>query len=580
MQHHNHGGHLGHPGHNQEQSTEAISSVMHFAADIDDDLLVDEPVGTPESFDPFNEAHGRVSDLGFGDNSHNAAKHSKPLGLKHTRKAELGNDSSAFMEGFGAFGGCAPKNVDKFLDNLEASKAARENAFGILEKYLHHARIETGPVTTYSHEAGGCQFLGYNVKNLVQWGGLGTMWATGTVFTMDVGVLVIVSIVTSMFGLMTIGLIVCNEKDVLAALEIKQLEDLSQTFNILVPLVLGLYVSVELTRWWALRVDAIGALFDAIVNVCMISACVLPGEKFARSRELVTKWSMASIILLIKAARYKEDFDDIHLKGLLSRDEFHRLEDYDEYSRAMIMWCWILRLLQESFVYARGPLPLAVHVDCIEEVCESARNGIQTVHTYLQTQLPFAYVHLITVIVNVNTFIVCVKSSVVGSIAYATGSYERFVKELITLLLVTTLYQGLLSISYVIHDPFGEDSLDFPLHTFTEYVARITSDVLKAQESYPGTPGNAGFRARAQSDGMGGVTKEMEVVNAAVASAVVEAQEFQRFANKLASQFDEAASNVAQLRDAIADAQWCRSSEANALRGHVFHDPSKDVVWC
>merc|ERR1712146_663470 len=41
--------------------------------------------------------------------------------------------------------------------------------------------------------------------------------------------------------------------------------------------------------------------------------------------------------------------------------------------------------------------------------------------------------------------------------------------QMVYLFAVPLLYQGLLSISYVIHDPFGEDLLDFPIMAFQEY---------------------------------------------------------------------------------------------------------------
>merc|ERR1712070_1355857 len=41
--------------------------------------------------------------------------------------------------------------------------------------------------------------------------------------------------------------------------------------------------------------------------------------------------------------------------------------------------------------------------------------------------------------------------------------------QMVYLFAVPLLYQGLLSVSYVIHDPFGEDLLDFPVMAYQEY---------------------------------------------------------------------------------------------------------------
>jgi len=446
---------------------------------------------------------------------------------------------------------------------------------GVLERYTQYARFESGMVATYYYGfAGRVKLVWYDLKSLVQIGGVATMWVRGTYFTMDRGALVLMSAVVSVFWMMTMGLILCNDRASLAKYDSTDLEQFAILLNIFVPLVLGLYVSLEMKRWWAMRVDALGRVFDATINVCMLAACALPDDCHRNTRDLVAKWSMASIVLLVKAARYNDDFDDLHQKGYLSRLEFHRLQEYDEYGRAMIMWCWVLRLMQETMYHAHGPLPLCLHLGMVEEMCCNARDGIQEVHTYLQTQLPFAYVHLITIIVNVNTIVVCLKSSVVCSIAYASGNFQRVLYEFTTLLIVTTLYQGLLSISYVIHDPFGEGTLDFPMSSLIEYVAGTAGDVLRAQHLYPGTPtihkvdpntkkgwvpdkNASATRARCDTD-----QATAGVVNAAIERAKQEVAEYKLFAAKLAAQFNQAADNVAQLHDAIDEAQSRRSTDA------------------
>merc|ERR1740133_434649 len=48
--------------------------------------------------------------------------------------------------------------------------------------------------------------------------------------------------------------------------------------------------------------------------------------------------------------------------------------------------------------------------------------------------------------------------------------YSQCVNQVLFLLVVPSLYQGLLGISHVIHDPFGEDLLDFPVMAFQEYM--------------------------------------------------------------------------------------------------------------
>merc|ERR1719316_1241059 len=98
-----------------------------------------------------------------------------------------------------------------------------------------------------------------------------------------------------------------------------------------------------------------------------------------------------------------------------------------------------------------------------------ARNGISIIWTYLRTQLPFAYVHLVTFLVNLNNLVVAVKCGMVLSMAIKATAWSQCVNQVLFLFIVPPLYQGLLGISHVIHDPFGEDLLDFPVMAFQEY---------------------------------------------------------------------------------------------------------------
>merc|ERR550537_907015 len=195
---------------------------------------------------------------------------------------------------------------------------------------------------------------------------------------------------------------------------------------------------------------------------------------------------MASIFLLVKAAREDPKDQDLVEKGLLSADEVGKLEGISPDGRAMVMWAWIMRLSQETFESARGPRPHAPKLMMVFNQCIAARNGIQCIHTYLKTQLPFAYAHLLTLLVNVNNLVVSIKCGAVFIVALANDDHQTMGYQFLMLMLVPCLYHGLLSISYVIQDPFGEDVLDFPIAAFVEYVAQCCDAALIGQEVYPG----------------------------------------------------------------------------------------------
>merc|ERR1719375_2599378 len=104
----------------------------------------------------------------------------------------------------------------------------------------------------------------------------------------------------------------------LESIDTNSLEALAKHINAFVPFCLALYVSLTLQRWWALRVDALGKLYDSFSNICMIVSCELRGEEWHQARDQVAKYGMASIELLVKAARANKDLITLVEKDLIT----------------------------------------------------------------------------------------------------------------------------------------------------------------------------------------------------------------------------------------------------------------------
>jgi len=133
------------------------------------------------------------------------------------------------------------------------------------------------------------KILRYSSKKLVKYTALGTLLANGTVFTMDTTALK--NVVVQLFVLlMTAAVTICinlHDLSQLKSLDFKGLQQLSSITNQLVPFCLAYYVSLSLNRWWALRVDALGKVFDAFENVAMLVSGELHDKKWQDLRNLL-----------------------------------------------------------------------------------------------------------------------------------------------------------------------------------------------------------------------------------------------------------------------------------------------------
>lgn len=295
------------------------------------------------------------------------------------------------------------------------------------------------------------------------------------------------------------------------AMNTESVETLFRYVNFMVPLVLGFYIGLTLERWWALRVEAIGKLCDCAHDVTLQVGAFLPDDEEVTKR--VRRWSMASVSLVMLAARGQTDLGHVISSMQLEEQEAESLEPISLYGRPMVMWAWISRLSNESMSKCKGPAPHSNQVFLMLDICIKARNAIQRIYTYLQTPLPFAYVHCVGLLVDAMVCITTVKCSLVCMQAYNVepANYQRIAYELVAFVVVPLLYHGLMSVAVEIQDPFGDDMTDFPFSWFQHWHQEHLDAVLLGCRCFPWrewellsgqpqSPENKAFMAGLQGD--------------------------------------------------------------------------------
>jgi len=333
-------------------------------------------------------------------------------------------------------------------------------------------------------EGGFQKILRYDMRLLVKYSACATIFSKGTVFTMDI---VTVRTTASMVLLLLVVaggtlLIFIGNWDSLENLDVLPLDALADQVNAFVPFVLALFVSLTLTRWWALRVTALGKVFDSLANTCMIVASELNDLKWRDVRTGIMKYGMASVELLIQAAREDEEVDSLVKDDLLNDAEADFMKQYDTWQRPMVIWAWIMHVITDAMDHDKTP---SASRQAVIHQCTAARDGMANINMYLDTQLPFAYVHLITLLVNVQNILMALKSGLTFARAVPRNDPFVMVQQVLTTAIIVFIYQALLTISYTIMDPFGDDVLDFPVRAYKAYVASIVDAMMGAGRGCP-----------------------------------------------------------------------------------------------
>jgi len=268
-------------------------------------------------------------------------------------------------------------------------------------------------------------------------------------------------------------------------LDLDAVKALARQANALLPFVLALFISTSLARWWALRVTALGKVFDSLANTCMIVASELHDPRWWEVRNCVMKYGMASVELLVHAARDSDEVDTLSEQdlGLLTDTEVEFMQEYEDlWQRPMVIWAWILHIVTDAMDHGRVPTPSR---QAVIRQCLNARDGMAAINMFLDTQLPFAYVHLITLLVNTQNILMAIKAGLIFAMAVEEGSVFVMVQQVFSTAIIVFLYQAILSIAYMVSDPFGDDVLDFPIKAYKAYVASIVDAMMGASRGCP-----------------------------------------------------------------------------------------------
>merc|ERR1719331_6710 len=110
-------------------------------------------------------------------------------------------------------------------------------------------------------------------------------------------------------------------------------------------------------------------------------------------------------------------------------------------------------------VKCKGPEPHSNQVFNMAQLTVQARNAIQVFWTYLRTPLPFAYIHVVALLVDAMVCLITVKCSLICVQSYHSEprNFQRIAYEMVSFIFLPLLYHGLMSVTIEIQDPFGDD---------------------------------------------------------------------------------------------------------------------------
>lgn len=266
---------------------------------------------------------------------------------------------------------------------------------------------------------------------------------------------------------------------------IETLEHISGYFSFVVAILLGMCVSTAATRWWAMRNDCLGDLWSAISDINLLLATRFRSQRDRAMKEKILRLCLLSHRLLYAKARGNEgpaSMQGIIDCGLMTPDEAASLKD--ETGKAQIVWVWISTIFVEMKKSGKFDHWL---LGKLETSCSRATNAIIKSFTYIHTQIPFNYVHLlVTNVILSNALLVMKCGFVIGAEEMLTSSnHFLFAAQLLEVVIVPFMYHAILGLVSELENPFGTDEVDFPCLSYHVVMRNEGEIFIRKGESAP-----------------------------------------------------------------------------------------------
>jgi len=341
------------------------------------------------------------------------------------------------------------------------------------------------------------QIVRYDMNALADLRALGQPWSRGSIFQSPriwwqilVYILVALAVAAAFFFLIPDP----------AKIDYTSAKGLSGYFNMILPFLFGIYLNNIFSRWWAMRTQGIGMINNSVNNLCVILSSQCRGSRFVETQHTMLRYGLLSHELTFRIARRTDsDLSDLVSSGALTKEENDVLKDLAG-GKAQAVWVWIQMLWDNLF--KNGYIPSQVHMVVLGHIA-NGRQAAKLIRTHLNTQMPFAYTHLMACLVHINLFVLALQAGIViskciGKLQNRAGGKEvadvqaevLLITQFLYLTLIPLIYLGFLEFSNEIADPFGCDSNDFPRPALHHVMQDENESFFKMAEVMPAAIAN------------------------------------------------------------------------------------------
>jgi len=265
--------------------------------------------------------------------------------------------------------------------------------------------------------------------------------------------------------------------------------------TVIVGFMLGAYVGTSVNRWWAVRSDCIGGLWGAIDDMCLLLSSHMPSPSDHVYKERFLRLGLLSHALVLNQARGREDEKFLWRlveRGLMTEGELNVLKG--KCSKPQVVWVWISQLIHGLDREGKIRYP-QIMVPEFDAMCAKGRTAIGNTFAYIDTQLPYVWVHMLSVIVTLISCVISLKAGL--TLGYLIDeaqkhphvglSMSHVFSEVCHVIVLPFAFAAFMLLGGVLANPLGEDFMDFPGFAYHCFMRDENSCFIQAGEETPST---------------------------------------------------------------------------------------------
>lgn len=326
------------------------------------------------------------------------------------------------------------------------------------------------------------KLLQYNFNQLQAFGALPAAFAECSIFrlrrTLTIQVIAQPFLILAVFGILRAT---SSESPEDARVMLQPVVNVPGELRQLVAFLLGLFISLQLKRWWSIRSVFLQGYFFATAQLSWFLGCVMPSQS-EELRQRMERYFLTSHRFIYLCARGEHHIlRRLEKDGLLTKDEISHLKariavlpsgaqkplGHADMDLAEVPLMWIAQVIFRLSALSNDnktdmksiPPPLMLKMIAL---CMDARRSIQDIEMMLTSPVPFSYVHIVCLLVQFYVMFACVASGIQLGTEAETPSIAAVFTEIIMISAQNALYLALLCLTTVLDNPFTDEVIDFP----------------------------------------------------------------------------------------------------------------------